>query len=92
MSIGGKWLEFVKLLKNGKYATTLAEIAKLTSKAKKITPGQAEDIRNIGSALYTNYDLHSGSGSRVVAIDIPSAGVGLELSAHYLEGRMEILN
>lgn len=92
MAAGGKWLEFVKLLKKGEYAKKLADIASITSKAKKMTPDQAENVRNISSYLYTNYDLLTGSGSRLVAIDIPNAGVGLELSAHYLEGRMEILS
>jgi hypothetical protein len=89
-SIGGKWCDFFKFLTKTKYADLLVETTKQLSKTKQLNLKQAENARNIGSALYTNYDLHTASGSSMIAIDIPGAGIGLELSAHYLEGTMEI--
>ena len=89
-SIGGKWCDYFKFLTKMKYADLLAKTTKQISKTKNLPLTQAEDIRNIGSALYTNYDMHTSSGTSLVAIDIPGAGIGLELSAHYLEGVMEI--
>ncbi len=89
-SIGGKWLEFVKLLKHGKHADTLIEITKVISKSQSLKAVHAENIRNVGSALYTNYDLHANSGERFVAIDIPGAGVGLEMSFNCMQAKLEI--
>jgi len=88
--LGAKWDSILKGLKNYKFLVT---VAKLGKKILNATPGDMDNLRNAMSYLYTAYDIASkGKGPKVVTIDIPGAGVGLELSLHRTEGNMEILD
>lgn len=85
LSFGGKWSDVVKSIKAAGYTSTLVKVCKAT----KMHPKEIETFRNTAALLYTSYDMAKMSGPKMVTFDIPGAGAGVELSAHYLEGKME---
>ena len=86
-ALGEKWDGVVKGLKNYKFFSTVARIGGIFSKA---VPSDVDNIRNSMSYLYTAYDISGMSGPKLVTIDIPFAGIGAEVSAHYLDGEITI--
>lgn len=92
IAIGGKWSEIAKTLGKGRFIQSVAAGAKAISKGKVAQPDQIESIRNGLAYMYNAYDLGTMSGPKMITIDVPGVGVGLELSAHYLQGTIEILN
>jgi hypothetical protein len=93
LSLGGKWDSVVKGLKQFKFFATMAKIAASPGGKifKKATPGEIDDLRNAMAYLYTAYDMKSMDGKpKLVAIDIPFAGVGAEVSWFRLEGEMTV--
>jgi hypothetical protein len=87
VALGEKWDGVVKGLKNYKFFSTVARIG---AKLSKAVPSDVDNIRNSMSYLYTAYDIYGMSGPKLVTIDIPFAGVGAEVSAHYLDGEITI--
>lgn len=92
ISLGGKWSEVAKTLGKNGFIQSVATAAKVITKGSLAEPQQIESVRNGLSNMYTAYDLSKTSGPKMVTLDIPMAGVGLELSAHYLKARLEILD
>jgi hypothetical protein len=87
VSLGGKWSDVVKFLSKSK----LFSIApKLVSGISKASAYDLDSLRNIASNLMTMYEVTEYSKDKVVTIDIPLAGVGLELSAQKLYGTIFI--
>lgn len=87
VSLGGKWSDVVKFLAKSK----LFQLApKLVGGISKASTYDLDSLRNIGSNLFTLYEVREYSRDKVVTIDIPFAGVGLELSAHKLYGTIYI--
>jgi hypothetical protein len=87
IALGEKWDGVAKGLKNRKFFTT---IAKVGTKLLRAAPEDIDNIRNSISYLYSAYDVLGTSGPKIVTIDIPLAGVGAEISAHYLDGEILI--
>ena len=87
VSLGGKWSDIVKFLAKSKLFQIVPKFVSGISKASKY---DLDSIRNIGSNLFTMYDVTEYSRNKVVTIDIPFAGVGLELSAQKLYGTIYI--
>jgi len=87
ISLGGQWSKIAKTLKNSRFFTRVARVgAKLT----RLVPTAAEEFRNDMHYLYTAFDIGSkDTKPKVVVIDTP-AGVGLEVSANYTIGKIEI--
>ena len=91
LSLGGKWDSLVKGLKNIKFFET---VIKAGSKFKNLTPKDMETFRNAMHMFYNSYDIGTTSpgATKVIAIDVPGAGVGLEISVNYTMGKIEILS
>ncbi len=87
VSLGGKWSDVAKVLGNSKM---LKIVPKVVSGITKATRSEIDDIRNISSYLYTTYELTDLTRDKVIVVDIPLAGVGLELSAQQLYGTIYI--
>lgn len=87
VSLGGKWSDIAKALSKSKLFTIAP---KLVNGLGRVTLGELDEIRNISSYLFNAYELKETSRDKVVVIDIPLAGVGLELSAHKLYGTIYI--
>ncbi len=88
LALGGKWDGVVKGLKGYKFFET---IARMGNKIAKAPPSDIDNIRNSMSYLYTAYDIGSmGGAPKLVSIDIPFLGIGLEVSAHYIDGMILI--
>ncbi len=89
VSLGAKWSDVVKALKIAKIFTTAPRLVKGLTHASKF---DLDSIRNSASYIYTIYELFNegGNKNKVVAIDIPFAGTGLELSAQALYGTIFI--
>jgi len=94
VALTGKWDSFVKGLANLKFFPSLLRIGKQVNKGTALVPSDLENIRNSMSYLYTGCDYLQGSGGKVkmITVDIPGAGVGYELSAHWAQGKIEVLD
>jgi hypothetical protein len=56
-------------------------------------PAEFADLRNGASYIWTGYDITKQEGKpKMITIDIPFAGVGVELSEQGTHGRIEILD
>lgn len=89
VSLGEKWSDFVKGLKN---FAILAKAAKLGKSLKGLTPSDIEDGRNLLHYVWNGYDLASGDTSfKIITLDIPGSGVGYEISAAFTQGTLEVL-
>lgn len=83
VSLGGKWSDVVKALN----ASKIFQLApKLVSGLTKATKFDLDNIRNSVSYIWTTAELTQQTKNKVVAIDVPFAGVGAELSAQQLYG------
>ena len=88
LSIGGKWDGVVKGLKHYKFFAIMARLGKNFLKA---TPSDIDNLRNAMAYLYTTYDIAQMNGKpKLIAIDIPFAGVGAEVSCFRLEGELTV--
>ena len=87
IALGEKWDGVVKALKNYKF---FAAIAKVGKSVMKLNPKDIESIRNSMAYLYNAYDMQTMPGPKMITIDIPGAGVGLEVSANMTMGKLEI--
>jgi hypothetical protein len=88
LSIGGKWDGVVKGLKHYKFFAIMARLGKNFLKA---TPSDIDNLRNAMAYLYNAYDMKSMDGKpKLVAIDIPFAGIGAEVSWFRLEGELTV--
>ena len=93
LALGGKWDGVVKGLKQFKFFATMAKLAASPGGKlfKKATPQEIDDLRNAMAYLFTAYDMKSMEGKpKLIAIDIPFAGVGAEVSWFRLEGEMTV--
>jgi hypothetical protein len=88
VSLGGKWDDVAKALKNYKFFTT---VAKIGSKLRLNNPKDIETIRNCLHYIYNEYDIATmGNTPKVISFDTP-IGAGLEVSATYsFGGKIEI--
>ncbi len=87
ISLGGKWDDVIKTLKNLKFFATVAKIGK---HLRITSPKDIENIRNALHYLYNVYDATQGSEPKVICFDTP-LGLGLEVSAFYaFGGRIDI--
>lgn len=85
IALGGKWAALAKALKQARF---YAKIAKIGAKARHLK--HAEDLRNDLHYIYNALDIaNAGPEPKVVSIDTP-AGAGVELSASYSIGTIEI--
>ena len=90
VSLGEKWSDFVKGLKN---FAILAKAAKLGKSLKGLTPADIEDGRNLLHYVWNGYDLASGGSEfKIITLDIPSTGIGYEVSASFTQGTLEVLS
>lgn len=90
VSLGEKWSDFVKGLKN---FGILARAAKLGSKLKGLTPADIDDGRNLLHYIWNGYDLATSDSSfKIVSLDIPGSGIGYEISAAFTQGKFEVLS
>ena len=88
LSLGGKWDSVVKGLKQFKFFAIMARLGKNFLKA---TPSDIDNLRNAMAYLYTAYDMSKTDGKpKLVAIDIPFAGIGAEVSWFRLEGELTV--
>ena len=87
LAVGGKWDGVVKALGTSKFFMTLA---KWGVKLHKATPEAVENIRTGASLVWSAYDIQKMNGPKLVTIDIPFAGIGVEASLHYLDGEISI--
>jgi len=88
LALGGKWDGVVKGLKQFKFFATMARLGKNYLKA---TPSDIDNLRNAMAYLYTSYDMKSMDGKpKLIAIDIPFAGIGAEVSWFRLEGELTV--
>ncbi len=87
VSLGGKWSDVVKLLGKSKIFTVAPRVVKGISTASK---NDLDNIRNTASYLSTVYEITDQTRDKVIVIDVPLAGAGLELSAHKLHGTIFI--
>jgi hypothetical protein len=87
VSMGAKWSEVVKVLGKSKVFSIAPKIIGGITKATKF---ELDDIRNASSYLFNIYELNDITRDKVIVIDIPTAGAGLELSAQMLYGKIQI--
>ncbi|HCA56646.1 MAG TPA: hypothetical protein DEP46_01545 [Blastocatellia bacterium] len=81
-----KWSKIAKTLKNSRF---FVRVTRVGARLSRLVPAEVEAFRNDLHYLYTAFDVASSSGPKLVTIDTP-AGVGLELSANYTIGRLEV--
>ena len=87
ISLGAKWSDVAKALA----ASKIFQIAPThIGGLMKATKLDLDNIRNISSYIFTTYELTEQTKNKVVAIDIPFAGIGAELSAQQLYGTIFI--
>jgi hypothetical protein len=87
-SLGGKWSAIAKGIKKRKF---LGAIARTMGDLSKATPDDITKIRNTASYLYNAADVATMDANwKIVVIDIPGAGVGLEASVSDLHGTVFI--
>lgn len=84
ISYGEKWSDVVKALKAMKYGPLILKL----KRAGKLTGKDIEKLRDGASYIYTGVTT-SKADPFFVTLDI--GGGGLELSLHYLEGKLEWL-
>jgi hypothetical protein len=90
LSLGGKWSSLIKSFKGRKLIPVLRLLG---NKGVKLTPDQVSTIRDFMSAFYSAYEIDKATGPKLISVEIPAAGVGFEVSAHFnLGGKIEILN
>jgi len=78
VSIGGKWSDLVKGLKKRRFFGALARTAGDLTNA---SPEDVTKIRNAASYMYTAVEMNNmGGGYKIIVLDIPGAGIGVELS------------
>lgn len=89
VSLGAKWSDVVKALKAAKIFTIAPKLISGIAQASKF---DFDAIRNSASYIFTTYELFKDNGTKnkVVAIDVPFAGVGTELSVQALYGTIFI--
>lgn len=88
-SLGAKWDGIVKGLANYNFFATIGKVGTVL----KATPSDIDNLRNGMSYFYAFCDIASMNASpKLVTIDVPGAGVGMELSAHWTTGKIEILD
>lgn len=89
LSLGAKWADVVKALKAAKVFTIAPKLVSGIAMASKF---DLDSIRTSASYIYTIYELfnEAGNKNKVVAIDVPFAGVGLEVSVQALHGTIFI--
>jgi hypothetical protein len=89
IAVGEKWSSLIQGAKGYKLANILLKAAKY----RKFNPKEIDTIRDFMSTFYGLYDIAATNGPKLIPVEIPGAGVGLELSAHFtLGGKIEILN
>jgi hypothetical protein len=89
VAMGEKWSDFVKGLRHFKI---FARVAKIGTGLKNLTPSDIEDGRNLAHYVWNGYDLAKADGSfKIVTLDIPSTGIGYEISAVFTQGKLEVL-
>jgi hypothetical protein len=65
----------------------------LGKKGVRLTPDDISIARDVMSTIYNSFELGDVKKPKLLTIEIPAAGVGTELSAHFsLKGKFEILN
>lgn len=85
ISLGGKWKAVAKALMKAGFYARLAKIGARAGKLKNV-----DDLRNDLHYIYNTLDIAaSDSSPKVVVFDMP-VGYGLELSASYNFGKLEI--
>jgi hypothetical protein len=90
-SLGAKWDSIVKGLKNYKFFETLQKIAKNSDTLKNATPKDIENIKTGMSFIYSSAEIVNNNKSpKLIIVDIPAAGVGLELSGYWTQGKIEM--
>lgn len=85
IAYGAKWDTVIKGQKNYKFFSIVSKINDIT----KTTTADIENLRNAAAYLYSAQDI-AGNSPKLVTIDIPAAGVDLELSAFVMKGTIEI--
>lgn len=87
VAIGGvKWDGVFKALKARKFFSTMT---RLNGVIQKASPDDISNIRNSMSYVWSTIEIAAYS-PQLVALDIPFAGVGQEVSIHALEGKITI--
>ncbi len=82
VSLAGKWSSLVKGLQKYKFFTALAKYMDNT-----MTPDDMSSVRNGLSYLYSAAEINNMDYSpKTVTLDIPAAGIGVELSMSYMLG------
>lgn len=90
VAMGQKWSSIVKSLRFRKLIPVLRLLA---NKKRLLSPDQISLIRDFMSSIYATYEIYNEKGPKLLSIEIPAAGIGAELSAHFtLGGDIEILN
>lgn len=86
VSLAGKWSELVKGLKKYKFFIALAKYMDNT-----MTPDDMSSIRNGLSYLYSAAEISGMDYSpKTITLDIPAAGIGVELSMSFMLGIITI--
>lgn len=87
ISLGEKWSSIASYLSKSK----IFDLApKLIGGLATATKFDLDNIRNVASYLFTAYELTDMTKNKVVAIDVPLAGIGAEISAQKLYGTIFI--
>lgn len=90
VALVGKWSSLIKSVKGRKLIPILRLMG---DKGVNLTPDQVNLIRDFMSALYGEYEVANAKGPKLLTVEIPAAGIGFELSAHFtLGGQIEILD
>ena len=87
VALGENWTSVLNGLKNYEFFETMA---KISGNIRKATPHSITNVRNGMSYLYSVYDVALMSGPKLISLDIPSAGVGVEFSVNYMEGEITV--
>lgn len=92
VALGSRWSSVVRGLRRVPMFMRVVRLLN-SSLGRQLGVNQLDEVRNLASYLYSNLDLHkAGSLPKIMSIDVPLAGYGVELSASYsFGGRLELI-
>lgn len=90
VAIGGKWPTLISSLRRYRVLKRVLRLLE-SSAAVRIGANDIDELRNLGSVLYSTYDVAStASEPKMITLDVPMAGYSVELSAAYSFGTKRI--
>ena len=92
VALGNRWSSVVKGLRRSAICMQAVRILN-SSLGKALGANDLDNVRNLASYIFTNFEMHNADSSpKIISIDVPLVGYGVELSASYsFGGKIELM-